>query len=473
MDDLEQIARLRRIMRRLTWVIALATTLSIPAGFFVVSYSDQSLDLKHQASVTAERLAQYAYMQGEAWTYARERLGELIADTQGPGRVPHQVVNRPDGSEIARFAPEPAWPRHSVTVMVTVSGKPVAAVTAGLSLRPMLLLTLLVSLFSLALGGSVYVVMHRMPLRVLDRTLEQLQTSMATIEAHATETTYAYEELKRQHRLVEETTQELMRARDQAEAADRTKSAFLATMSHELRTPLNAIIGFSEMMDQEVFGPLGNARYRDYSQSIRDSGRHLLAVINDVLDISKVEAGKLELHIERVDLAALLEDCRRLVRAKAFEAGVELQLVPSATALPAFWADAVKLKQVILNLLSNALKFTARGGRITVRTLPVAGEGIYLSVTDSGIGMTKEEVAVALQPFRQVDNSLTRKFEGTGLGLPLAKALVERHGGRLEIKSRPGAGTEVTVFLPEGRLEAPPETPSGAEAGSAPRAVEA
>ena len=449
MYDLEQIDRLRRLMRRLTAVISTVVSLSIPLGYFVVSLDDEGHDLEHHAELTAEHLAQYAYVHGDVWSFARERLTELIDETQSRAHQLHVTLTLPDGQEVVEFAQAPASPRYSKSIEVVVSGEPVAILAVTVSLRPILMRTGLVALFALLLGGSVYVVMLRLPLRALDRTLEQLRVSLETTEAHATETTYAYEELKRQHRLVEETTQELMTARDQAETADRTKSAFLATMSHELRTPLNAIIGFSEMMAQEVFGPLGSARYRDYSESIGDSGRHLLAVINDVLDISKVEAGKLELHFESVDLAQLLEECRRLVRAKAFEVGVDLKLVPSTTALPAVWADAVKLKQVVLNLLSNALKFTARGGRITLRALPVAGEGIYLSVADSGIGMTEEEVALALQPFRQVDNSLTRKFEGTGLGLPLAKALAEHHGGRLEIKSRPGEGTVVTVFLPE------------------------
>ncbi|GAB4394222.1 MAG: hypothetical protein Tsb0032_17380 [Kiloniellaceae bacterium] len=456
MYNLEQINRLRLLMRRLTLVLSLTICLAVPVTYFLVSYGHQAEDIRARASVAADHLATYAYAHGPAWIYAEERLEEIIAETQVPGHPLYQVLLQPDGREIVHHAEDPGWPSHSECLDVVVAGQTVAMMWATMSMIPLLQHTALAALLAFLLGGSVYLFMHRLPLRVLEQTLVQLQQSLEAIEAHATETTYAYEELKRQHRLVEETTQELMRARDQAEAADRTKSAFLATMSHELRTPLNAIIGFSEMMTQEVFGPLGNARYHDYCGTIGDSGRHLLAVINDVLDISKVEAGKLQLHFEEVDLQDLLEDCRRLVRAKVLEEGVELTVFPAAESLPKLWADPVKLKQIVLNLLSNALKFTGCGGRITLRTVCVDGEGVYLSVADSGIGMTEEEVAVALQPFQQVDNALTRKFEGTGLGLPLAKALAERHGGGLEVRSRPGEGTVVTVFLPERRsLSAP------------------
>ena len=219
-------------------------------------------------------------------------------------------------------------------------------------------------------------------------------------------------------------------------------------MSHELRTPLNAIIGFSEMLTQEVFGSLGSDRYREYCSSIGESGHHLLSVINDVLDISKMEAGKLDLHCEDVDLWSLVDGCCRLVRGKVDESGIVLDVIPPAKPLPIVQADPVKLKQILLNLLSNALKFTP-AGRITIELGTLRGKGIYVSVADTGIGMTEADLSIAMLPFQQVDNSHTRSYEGTGLGLPLAKGLIEQHNGSLDIRSKPGEGTVVTVVLPE------------------------
>ncbi|MGD1878803.1 MAG: sensor histidine kinase [Kiloniellaceae bacterium] len=448
MPNVAKIAHLRRVMRRLTFVVSMATAVSLPLGYFMISFSHQSSSLDYQANLSAERLAEYAYLHGPAWSYAEERLGEIIAGTQLLGASLHERVVVPGGREVVRYAPQPDGPVLERSAAVVVAGKPIATVTVAATLRPLVLSTVLVGLFALLLAGGAFAAMHLLPLRALDETLGQLQASLQTVEAHATETSFAYEELKRQHRLVEETTQELMRARDQAMAADRTKSSFLATMSHELRTPLNAIIGFSEMLSQEVFGPLGNARYRDYCQSISESGRHLLAVINDVLDISKVEAGKLQLHLEAVDLWELLDTCRRLVRAKILEAGVELILDPPAVPVAPLQADSVKLKQGVLNLLSNALKFTPPGGRITVTLGSLPTGEAYFRIADTGIGMSEADIVIAVQPFQQVDNSHTRKYEGTGRGLPLAKALAEQHGGRLDIESRPGEGTAVTVVLP-------------------------
>ncbi|MEX0759930.1 MAG: ATP-binding protein [Tistlia sp.] len=331
-----------------------------------------------------------------------------------------------------------------VAVSVPLAYAALGAGSAATGLRMTLVLG-----FSCGLGALLALAVLLLPLRALDRSERELRRTVETLERHAAETDYAYEELKRQHRLVEETTHELMKAHDEALAADRAKSAFLATMSHELRTPLNAIIGFSEVLTLGIFGPLGNDRHRDYCQAIGDSGRHLLAVINDVLDISKIEAGKLQLRFEEVRLEQLLANCCSLVRAKIDTAGIRLETSSTPAPLPALWADPVKLKQIVLNLLSNALKFTSSGGSILVSSALLPERGIAFSIADSGIGMSAEDVKLALQPFQQVDNSHTRRYEGTGLGLPLAKALVEQHGGRLEIDSTPGVGTTVTVILPD------------------------
>jgi PAS domain S-box-containing protein len=259
--------------------------------------------------------------------------------------------------------------------------------------------------------------------------------------------------LERQARELDEARIEAERARASADAASRAKSLFLANMSHELRTPLNAILGFSEVTREAMMGPL-DARYRDYAREIHASGQYLLRLINDVLDTSKIEVDRMALHDEPVDLADVIGECHRLLRERA-EDGKLTVAVTLPRGLPALIADRLRIKQIVLNLLSNAMKFTAAGGQVEIAAhLPPDG-GLNLVIADTGIGMSPEDIPAALEPFRQVENPMTRHYEGTGLGLPLAKALIELHDGRLTIDSALGRGTTVTVWLPPKRLRAP------------------
>jgi len=240
-------------------------------------------------------------------------------------------------------------------------------------------------------------------------------------------------------------------AKEQAEYANRAKSEFLANMSHELRTPLNAIIGFSDIMHREMFGALGNPGYKEYARDIHDSGEHLLSLINDILDLSKVEAGKFDLHDEDLDVATMVRNAIRLVKGRAAAAQVDLDL-EMAEDVPLLRGDQRAIKQILLNLLSNAVKFTEPGGRVTVREEVMSDGRFLLAVSDTGIGISAEDIPVALSPFGQVESSLTRKHQGTGLGLPLVKSLTEAHGGTIEIESAPNIGTTVKVFMPAGRV---------------------
>ena len=245
---------------------------------------------------------------------------------------------------------------------------------------------------------------------------------------------------------IKEREESLRRAKREAEAANASKTRFLANMSHELRTPLNAIIGFSEIISGQFFGALGNARYLDYSGDILRSGRHLLAVINDVLDLSKSEAGKMVLAARETDMRDVLKDCVTMIREQCAEAGLTLSVTGMEHALP-MTGDAAKLRQIFLNLLSNAIKFTEKGGKVSLDACSTA-DSIAVTVADTGIGMDPEDVEIAFQPFSQVDNRLERRYEGTGLGLPLTKALVDLHKGSIVIDSARGKGTRITISFP-------------------------
>ena len=251
-------------------------------------------------------------------------------------------------------------------------------------------------------------------------------------------------------RELEAKNSELVQALNRAHAANRAKSEFLANMSHELRTPLNAIIGFAELMQIQLHGALGARQYEDYVADIRESGSHLLRIINDILDLSKAEAGRMELAEEVVDAAALATTVCRLVRHRCEEAKLQL-LTAISSQLPLLYCDERKLKQMLLNLLSNAIKFTPPGGRI-VLAVESERDALRFSVRDSGIGIAAEHLGRVLEPFSQVDGSLSRKYDGTGLGLPLVKAMIELHGGRLELVSTVGAGTLAALTFPAGRV---------------------
>jgi len=249
---------------------------------------------------------------------------------------------------------------------------------------------------------------------------------------------------------------ELEAARMEAVRADAAKSQFLANMSHELRTPLNAVIGFADIIQGEMFGTGETAwgRYKDYAGDIGSSGRFLLDVINDILDLTKAAAGKVELREDRMSVAALITSVERFFRERARDAGLTLETSgPDQDQDIELWADETKLKQVLLNLVSNAIKFTPAGGRVSVRAEARPEGGLALTVADSGIGIAMDDLDRIFQPFVQVDSSLARRHAGTGLGLPLARSFIELHGGTVEIASRPGSGTRVSVRLPASRIQ--------------------
>ena len=243
------------------------------------------------------------------------------------------------------------------------------------------------------------------------------------------------------------TALDLERARDEAEAANQSKSEFLANMSHELRTPLNHVIGFTEMVIDKTVGPL-NSNQEEFLNDVLGSSRHLLSLINDILDLSKVEAGKMDLEVSEIPLENLLLDTLIMVKEKAVKHSISL--TPRFQEIPAtIWADERKLKQIIYNLLSNAVKFTPDGGKVELEVQRLDGQGIKITVSDTGIGLSETDRERIFQPFEQGDNSAGRKYQGTGLGLSLTKRLVELHGGRIWAESEgEGKGSTFHFLVP-------------------------
>jgi two-component system cell cycle sensor histidine kinase PleC len=283
-------------------------------------------------------------------------------------------------------------------------------------------------------------------------------TTLATMEARA-EKDALIGELEQSKAISDE-------ARSRAEAANIAKSRFLAQMSHELRTPLNAILGFSEVMNNEIFGPHAVPTYKEYCNDIHNSGVHLLNLINEILDLSRIEAGRLELNEEPVSMLAVVEDCNHLLMLRAKNRGITVHEVFEAD-LPRLWADERAIRQICLNLLSNAIKFTPQGGEIWLKVGWTASGGQYMTVKDTGPGIPEEEIPIVLASFGQGSNSIKSAEQGAGLGLPIAKSLVDLHGGTFTLKSKLRIGTEVVVTFPPERVvsalapvaEAPPTQP--------------
>ena len=285
--------------------------------------------------------------------------------------------------------------------------------------------------------------------RILRKKLARSEENRATMEESKDKYDMLYQsvirELDDQKRLLSEKNRTLEHLYEALEAASRHKSEFLANMSHELRTPLNAIIGFSEVLLERMFGEV-NAKQVEYLEDILSSGRHLLSLINEILDLSKVEAGRMELEIAVFDLPQALESALTLVRERATRRGLTLDLSLDER-LGTFVGDERKIRQVVLNLLSNAVKFTPEGGRVGVAAT-LANGAVQIAVTDTGIGIAPEDQEAIFEEFRQVGGDYSQKREGTGLGLTLAKKFVELHGGTIWVKSEVGRGSTFTFTLP-------------------------
>ena len=389
------------------------------------------------------------------------RVGDLIIPL--PSIDPHVHCTR----VYDIFADHPEWPALAVVNRGAV---------VGMIARPDLYATFAKPLLrDLYERRPISLLMDRLPLVVdADLSLDEVSQRIAHAKPEALVSGFIITErgeyrgiataLALMGRSVEQArakNRELEEARRAAEAANSAKSSFLANMSHELRTPLNAVIGFAELIESEVFGPLGNERYAEYAADIRVSGHHLLDLINDLLDLSKAEANRLELSEGKIDVRSIVGSSVRIVAELAQRGGVTLRAEVPAP-LPPLWGDERKLRQMVLNLVSNAVKFTPAGGGVTVSAALTEEGGLAVAVSDTGIGMSPDEQVRAMEPFSQIDNAMNRRQKGTGLGLPLTRRLVELHGGRLRMDSVPGCGTTITLYFPPERLESRAVSPAEA-----------
>ncbi len=286
------------------------------------------------------------------------------------------------------------------------------------------------------------------------RLEHELLESDHALRARIVELEEARQELERQHRNLLLMTEQLRTATDQANAANQAKSEFLAAMSHELRTPLNAIIGFSEIMQNQILGPIGSPKYQEFARDIFSSGHNLLQLINNILDLTKIESGKAMLIEDGIDVFDRTRSVLKMVEEEANGRNVKLEL-ECPDELPNLHADRRKLRQILISLLANAIKFSNPGGKVVIKIWCGMASGHVFQIIDTGIGITRDDIPRALAKFGQVDSNLNRKYEGAGLGLPLTKGLVELHGGCLDLQSDLGVGTTVTVRFPADRIVLP------------------
>ncbi|MCH7794817.1 MAG: HAMP domain-containing histidine kinase [Proteobacteria bacterium] len=453
-------ARLHRLRRILTWMaaaVAGAVALAIPVIFFLTAYHYESSRTEQAAQDRAYELSAFIYEHPDLWRFNVPRLEKLLHPRSEDGRL-YQMIGV-DGEIIASSQPTPE--EDAVQRSHGLSFEGVAPVFDGQNavgtvhvfrnLWPILTATGWIMLLGFTLAVAIFVILRSLPLRALQERVAEMRENEHILQTQIADLEEAQRKLEMQGADLARLADDLLIARDEARAADRAKSEFLAAMSHELRTPLNAVIGFSEIIRDETFGPVGSVQYRDYASDIHESGQHLLGLINDILDLSKIESGTDELHEEKIEIPEIVRAALKLVGHRAEQGEVKLEL-ELQDPLPALRADERKLKQILVNLLSNAIKFTDAGGEVALWAWCRMGSGHVFQIIDTGIGIAPENIPKALSRFGQVDADLNRQYEGTGLGLPLTKALVEQHGGILDLQSKVGVGTTATVRFPADRI---------------------
>jgi signal transduction histidine kinase len=444
-------SRLRRRMKQVAAAFAVTTLLVISGLFLGFGYIGEVTHVRIEAARAAELMSLRAQANPTGWARDTKTLDRIVATIHGDKYTVWYEVLGWNGVVIASGGEHPGLFAVAGAGDITAGDTAVGIVRiAGLP-HGLFQFTGFGLLLGLVLSGCVVIVLWVLPARALDTALGRTESYRIALEARIAELEMTRDMLEKQGAELSQNADNLFHAREQERSANNAKSEFLANMSHELRTPLNSIIGFSEMVKLQAIGPVENERYLEYAGHIHSSGTYLLDLINDMLDLAKVESGKLELEEEVVDFVQLYENCRTLLKHRISGGGLRVILVlPNDP--PLLLADKRKVCQILFNLLSNAIKHTPRGGNITtfIRTDPESG--FIFNITDTGEGMAPEDIPKALEPFGQVGDPLVNDDVGTGLGLPLTKALIELHGGSIFLASLPGLGTTATVTFPASRI---------------------
>jgi len=444
------LARLLKLSRRYAAILAVAIAVLPALVFGAFEYSSTTDVARYKAVIAANTVARFAFTNGPQWKYAGHRLPELLA-RHDPDATAMQILRDVEGKRITDVGAPPPAPTLTITVPVHERGRDLAYLTMTISLRGMLRDMLVAALLTIGMGLALYYFLRTVPLRGLNQAVQAIYETELV--------------LRDQVALKDEALRIANVERMRAERADQAKSEFLANMSHDLRTPLNAIIGFSEMMRLGLYGPM-EGKYEEYANDIKASGEHLLALVNEILDLAKIESGHQSLELEEVDGVALATECVRLFSTLARDKRVELTLDAGDGAPVMAALDRVRVRQVLVNLLSNAVKFTPEGGGVACQVRRDPAGWLVYTVSDTGVGMTAGDLHLALEPFQRIAGDSSHAVEGTGLGLPLAKALTELHKGSFEIVSEPGAGTRCTASFPLWRADGdlPADTPAREEA---------
>jgi len=400
----------------------------IPTFLALDDYNVLESNLSSRARILTDQISVFANIQGETWQYSFHRLPEFVAIVDPNGEI-HASISSVHGNaeaDMIDLGPLQPFPTLKIKDAILVGGETIGFVELTQSMRPAVNQVALVAVITSTIGLFLFFVLHRIPMRLLKQSMSAYEDSQ-----------------KRLAKEIDLKDLEAQRAND----ANRIKSDFLSNMSHEMRTPLNAIIGFSKVMEDQIFGELP-AHYRSYAKDINDSGQHLLGLINSLLDLSKIERNMAELSIEQVSIPRTIADSIRLVSAHASGKNISL-CVDYDDDLPGIiTTDQTKLYQIIINLVTNAVKYTPKDGTVVISARPT-NEDVEIEISDTGVGMSEAGIRTALVPFKQVKTAFTAREGGTGLGLPLAKSLTELLHGQLTIKSQLGKGTTITIRLPQ------------------------
>ena len=464
--------QLRNSIKRAAVLFALISVVATSGIFFTVTRQSEQSSVEIQARRAVHSISEQNSDDPDAWWNDDGWLNSMVRGLHEPDQGGwHEILDR-SGQPVARAGEHPGSLGVFAEAPILIGGEVVGTVKIGQFPYRAIKAALFGLLAGLILSGGVVLILWILPMRALNAAAARTDDYRIALQSRVAELELEQDLMERQGTELSQTAESLFHAREMERKANIAKSEFVANMSHELRTPLNSIIGFSEIMKLESFGPMENQRYREYAGHIHESGNHLLGLINDLLDLAKVEAGKLELEESEVDFAYVMRGCRNLLDQNITAGSLNFaEIIPPQ--LPLVMADERKLRQILFNLLSNAIKHTQPEGSVSVQAWVDPAGRFSFCVTDSGVGMAAEDIPKALEPFGQVENPMETGAEGTGLGLPLTKRLVELHGGTITLVSIKGVGTTATVILPAERVQEPAQQDTGQHPETGPGAARA